>query len=32
MTSWKKDGIKKYHPERGNPGTKEHTGYALTDK
>jgi hypothetical protein len=26
------DGIRKYHPERGNPITKEHTCYALTDK
>ena len=26
------DGTKKYHPDRGNSITKEHTLYALTDK
>ena len=26
------DGTRKYHPERGNPDTKEHTWYALTGK
>ena len=26
------DGIRKYHPEWGNPVTKEHTWYALTNK
>ena len=26
------DGIRKYHPEWGNPVTKEHTWFALTDK
>jgi len=26
------DGTRKYHPELGNPVTKEHTWYALTDK
>jgi hypothetical protein len=26
------DGTRKYHPELGNPITKEHTWYALTDK
>ena len=26
------DGTTKYHPERGNPITKEHTWYALSDK
>ena len=26
------DGTRKYHPEWGNPVTKEHTWYALTDK
>ena len=26
------DGNRKYHPEWGNPITKEHTWYALTDK
>ena len=26
------DRTKKYHPEWGNPITKEHTWYALTDK
>jgi hypothetical protein len=26
------DGTRKYHPEWGNPITKEHTLYALTDK
>jgi hypothetical protein len=26
------DGTRKYHPEWGNPITKEHTWYALTDK
>ena len=26
------DGTRKYHPECGNPITKEHTWYALTDK
>ena len=26
------DGTGKYHPECGNPVTKEHTGYVLTDK
>jgi len=26
------DGTRKYHPEWGNSVTKEHTGYALTDK
>jgi hypothetical protein len=25
-------GTRKYHPERGNPITKECTQYALTDK
>jgi hypothetical protein len=25
-------GTRKYHPEEGNPITKEHTWYALTDK
>jgi hypothetical protein len=24
--------LEKYHPEWGNPVTKEHTWYALTDK
>jgi hypothetical protein len=26
------DGSGGYHPERGNPITKAHTWYALTDK
>jgi hypothetical protein len=26
------DGTRKYHPECGNPVTKEHSWYALTDK
>jgi hypothetical protein len=26
------DGTRKYHPDLGNPITKEHTWYALTDK
>ena len=26
------NGTRKYHPERGNPITKEHTWCALTDK
>ena len=26
------DGARKYHPESGNPITKEYTWYALTDK
>ena len=26
------DGTRKYHPEYGNPITKEHTWYILTDK
>ena len=26
------DGTRKYHPELGNPITKEHTWYALTEK
>ena len=26
------DGTRSYHPEWGNPVTKEHTWYALTDK
>ena len=26
------DGTRKYHPERGNPITKEHTWYAIADK
>jgi hypothetical protein len=26
------DGTRKYHPEKGDPITKEHTWYALTDK
>jgi hypothetical protein len=26
------DGTRKYHPEWGNPITKEHTWYAFTDK
>jgi hypothetical protein len=26
------DGARKYHPEWGNPITKEHTWYALIDK
>jgi hypothetical protein len=26
------DGTRKYHPELGNPITKEHTWYTLTDK
>ena len=26
------DGTRKYHPEQGNPVTKEHTWYALTNK
>jgi hypothetical protein len=26
------DGTRKYHPEKGNPITKENTWYALTDK
>jgi hypothetical protein len=26
------DGSRRYHPEWGNPITKEHTWYALTDK
>jgi hypothetical protein len=26
------DGVGGYHPEGGNPITKEHTFYALTDK
>ena len=26
------DGTRKYHPEWGNPITKEHTWYTLTDK
>jgi hypothetical protein len=26
------DGSRKYHPERGNPVSKEHTWYALSDK
>ena len=26
------DGTRKYHPEGGNPVTKEYTWYALTDK
>jgi hypothetical protein len=26
------DGTRKYHPELGNPITKEHTWYVLTDK
>ena len=26
------DKTRKYHPERGNPDTKEHTWYALTGK
>jgi hypothetical protein len=26
------DGTRKYHPERGNPITKEHTWYALSEK
>jgi hypothetical protein len=26
------DVTRKYHPELGNPSTKEHTWYALTDK
>jgi hypothetical protein len=26
------DGTRKYHPERGNPVTKEHTWYVLTDE
>ena len=26
------NGTRKYHPEWGNPDTKEHTGYVLTDK
>ena len=26
------DGTRKYHPEGGNPITKEHIWYALTDK
>ena len=26
------DGTRKYHLERGNPITKEHPWYALTDK
>ena len=26
------DGARKYHPEYGNPITKEHTGYALANK
>jgi hypothetical protein len=26
------DGIRKYHPEWGNPITKKHTWYVLTDK
>jgi hypothetical protein len=26
------DGTRKYHPECGNPITKEHTRYKLTDK
>jgi hypothetical protein len=25
-------GIRKYHPECGNPVTKEHTWYTLTDE
>ena len=25
-------GTRKYHPELGNPITKEHTWYTLTDK
>jgi hypothetical protein len=25
-------GTRKYHPEWGNPDTKEHTWYVLTDK
>ena len=25
-------GTEKYHPELGNPVTKEHIGYALTEK
>jgi hypothetical protein len=26
------DGTRKYHPKSGNPITKEHTWYSLTDK
>ena len=26
------NGTRKYYPEQGNPITKEHTWYALTDK
>ena len=26
------DGARNYHPEGGNPITKEHTRYAITDK
>jgi hypothetical protein len=29
---WQMDGTRKYHPEWGNPITKEYTWYALTGK